>query len=139
MSNIVNYQKLMHTAMCGVMKDALGILAKTGNSNNVHIAISFLTDHKGVVIPDHVKDSYPYEITVVLQHQFRDLQIFDNHISVILSFRGKEETIVITYNSIIKYIDIEQGFALDLGQYANDTEDDEDDTEEDNKKEPSAK
>ncbi|WDM85679.1 hypothetical protein K6025_02455 [Ehrlichia sp. JZT12] len=129
MSNIVNYQKLMHIAMCSVIKDALTTLAKPENFNNIHIAISFLTHHKGVVLPDYLKDSYPQEITVILQHQFRNLQISDHNVSVILSFRGKEETIVIPYNSIIKYIDISQSFALDIKQYINHIEDQEEEND----------
>ena len=129
MSNMVNYQKLMYIAMRNVIKDALAIISKPENLNNIHIAISFLTNYKNVVLPDHVKDSYPNEITVILQHQFRNLYVSDNNISVILSFKGKEETIVIPYNSIIKYIDIEQGFALDLKQYIDNIKEDEEDND----------
>ena len=117
MSNAIDYQKLMHSAICTVVKNALTVIAHSEHSTNVHIAISFLTNYKGVNLPDHVKENYPQEITVILQHQFRSLQIFDNSISVILSFRGQEETVVIPFHSIIKYIDVYQGFVLDLEQY----------------------
>ncbi|ABD45560.1 stringent starvation B family protein [Ehrlichia chaffeensis str. Heartland] len=119
MSNVIDYQKLMHAAMCSVVKNALTVVAQSEHFYNVHIAISFLTHYKGVTLPEHVKNNYPQEITVILQHQFRSLQVFDNSASVVLSFRGKEETVVIPYQSIIKYIDVYQGFVLDFEQYTN--------------------
>ncbi|QGR02412.1 hypothetical protein EDL79_01840 [Ehrlichia ruminantium] len=121
MNNVVNYQKLMHNAMCKVIKDAITVIAKPENCSNVHIIVSFLTQQKGVTLPDHVKKSYPDEITVVLQHQFRHLCTYDNYISVILSFNGKEETVIIPYCSITKYVDAYQGFSLDLKPYVSDT------------------
>ncbi|KJV65943.1 MULTISPECIES: ClpXP protease specificity-enhancing factor SspB [Ehrlichia] len=117
MNNVIEYQKLMHAAICSVIKDALTIIAQSPHPYNVHIAISFLTHYKGVILPDHVKNNYPREITIILQHQFRNLQVFNNSASVMLSFQGKEETVIIPYHSIIKYIDVHQGFALDLEQY----------------------
>ncbi|GAT76166.1 hypothetical protein EHRUM1_03340 [Ehrlichia ruminantium] len=135
MSNIVNYQKLMHSAMCKVIKDALTVIAKPEYCNSIHVVISFLTQHKGVILPDHVKNSYPNEITIVLQHQFRHLCIHDNHISVVLSFNGKEEAVTITYCSITKYVDAYQGFSLDLKPYINSIIKEEDNNSEDSPKE----
>ena len=117
MNDTIEYKKLMHTAICSVIKNALATVAQLSNHHNIHIAISFLTNYKGVVLPDHVKNNYPREITIILQHQFRNLQVSNNSASVVLSFQGKEETVIIPYCSIIKYIDVHQGFALDLEQY----------------------
>ena len=117
MSNAIDYQKLMHSAMCTVVKNALTVIAHSEHSTNVHIAISFLTNYKGVTLPDHIKENYPQESTVILQHQFRSRQVSDNSISVILRFRGQEETVGMPFHSLVKYIDVYRGCVLDVDEY----------------------
>ncbi|MGN7661066.1 MAG: ClpXP protease specificity-enhancing factor SspB [Anaplasma sp.] len=117
MSDVVDYRKLVYTAMCSVVRGALGSLSKLPPSGEVHVAISFLTHCSGVVLPDYLKAQYPESITVVLQYQFRDLSVSNNHFKVVLSFKGKEECITVPFRAIVKYVDVLANFSLDLEQY----------------------
>ncbi|MGN7678714.1 MAG: ClpXP protease specificity-enhancing factor SspB [Anaplasma sp.] len=117
MSDVVDYRKLVYTAMCSVVRRAMDSLSKLPPSGEVHVAISFLTHCSGVVLPDYLKAQYPESITVVLQYQFRDLSVSSNHFKVVLSFKGKEECITVPFRAIVKYVDVLANFSLDLEQY----------------------
>ena len=118
MSDLVDYRKLVYTAMCGVVRDAMSSFA-TNTSVDVHVAISFLTGCSGVVIPDYLKVQYPESMTIVLQYQYRELTVSDKSFSVILSFRGREECITVPFKAIVKYVDMLSNFSLDLEQYGD--------------------
>lgn len=71
--------------------------------DNIHsVYISFYTDHEGVVMPEYLKKDYPHEIKIVLQHQFKDLDIGAKSFQVKLWFNKLEETLRIQYSSIFK-------------------------------------
>ena len=53
-------------------------------------------------------------MTVVLQNQFWDLSIKKNEFSVTLSFNKKRETLVIPFNSIVKFYDPFVKFSIQL-------------------------
>lgn len=62
--------------------------------------ITFDTRHPDVLLGDDVKATYPEYITVVLQHVFRELQVREIGISVILMFGGVERTVAIPFDAI---------------------------------------
>lgn len=70
------------------------------------------TKHKGIVLPKYIKKQYPEEITLVLQHQFANLNVEGNYFSVDLSFNGKIEKIVIPFSSLIVFSDQKAGIEL---------------------------
>ncbi|QJC27547.1 hypothetical protein ANPL_02400 [Anaplasma platys] len=119
MSDLVDYRKLVYTAMCGVIREAMCCFSKLTPSRDVHVAISFLTSCHGVVLPAYLKEQYPESMTVVLQYQFRELSVSDSGFSVVLSFRGKEECLTIPFRAIVKYVDMLSNFSLDLEQYGD--------------------
>ena len=40
-----------------------------------HFYITFRTDHPGAVLDDFLRARYPAEMTIVLQHQYWDLEV----------------------------------------------------------------
>ena len=68
--SLVPYQDMMERALRRVMRDALALVEEEGLPGNHHYYVSFLTQHEGVAIPDHLRARYPDEMTIVLQHQF---------------------------------------------------------------------
>lgn len=119
MNDLVDYRKLVYAAMCGVVKDALGVFSKLSPSRDIHVAISFLTGCAGVVLPEYLKARYPESMTIVLQYQFHNLLVSEVGFSVTLSFREKEESIMVPFRSIVRYVDMLANFSLDLGQYSD--------------------
>ena len=63
-------------------------------------------------MPDYIKRQYPEEITLILQHQFANLDVSNNYFSVDLSFSGRIEKIIIPFNAILVFTDQKAGIEL---------------------------
>ncbi len=72
-----------------------------------HFYITFRTDYPGVVIPARLREKYPQEMTIVLQHQFRDLVADEasRTIGVTLSFGGVSATLTVPLEAISAFVD----------------------------------
>ena len=66
----------------------------------------------GVEIPDYLKERYPGEMTIVLQHQFYDLEVDDKRFIVMLKFNNVPERLRIPLQSITIFTDPSVNFAL---------------------------
>jgi len=110
--DILRYDRMVETALRGVVKKSVEDVIKHGLPGDHHFYITFLTDHPGVSIPDYLHDRYPGEMTIVLQYQFSDLYIDDEKMSVSLSFNNVPENLVIPLSSITIFADPSVNFAL---------------------------
>jgi hypothetical protein len=111
-SKKLDYQLFIDRAMRDIVKYVLGEVALYGLYDEHHFFISFLTQYRGVVLSTRMRERYPTEMTIVLQHQFENLTVSDTQFSVSLSFDGIRETIVIPFNSLIAFVDPSTKFAL---------------------------
>ena len=59
-----------------------------------------------------MKEQYPEEMTVVLQHQFWDLAVSDAHFEVALSFNGVSEKLHVPFEAIKGFFDPSVQFGL---------------------------
>ena len=86
---------------------ALTHAAANGLPGEHHFYVTFRTDHPGVVIPPRLRAQYPQEMTIVLQHQFWDLQMDDEAglFSVGLSFGGVPASLVIPLGAVTGFAD----------------------------------
>ena len=84
--------------------------------------ISFYTKFPGVNLSYRVRANYPQDITIVLEHQFKNLQIFDDRFTVDVSFDGIEENIAVPFKSITSFVDPVANFTLQLNQETVDSE-----------------
>ncbi|MGZ3306588.1 MAG: ClpXP protease specificity-enhancing factor SspB, partial [Asticcacaulis sp.] len=88
-ADLMDYAALTQNALRGVIRQALLRAASPqGLPAEHHFYITFLTRAEGVSIPDDLLARYPYDITIVLQHQFRDLRVTDDFMRVTLTFGG---------------------------------------------------
>ncbi len=110
--DIFRYDQMVEHALRNVVKSALKEAIKNGLTDEHHFYITFHTKHKGVEIPDHLRDRYPNEMTIVLQHQFYDLEIHDKNFSVMLSFNNVPERLFIPLDAITIFADPSVNFAL---------------------------
>lgn len=62
--------------------------------------ITYDTNFSGVILPDYLKAKYSDEITIILQHEYYDLSVADNHFTVTVFFNNKRENLRIPFNSI---------------------------------------
>ena len=74
--------------------------------------ITFDTQHDAVRLSPRLREQYPDEMTVVLQHQFWDLKITEEAFEVGLSFSGVAERLYIPFEAITAFADPSVQFAL---------------------------
>ena len=70
-------------------------------------------------IPVFLKENYPEEMTIVLEHQFWDLKIHKREFEVALSFNDKRHRLVIPFNSITAFSDPSVKFGLQFQEIHN--------------------
>ena len=63
-------------------------------------------------LSSRMKEQYPEEMTVVLQHQFWDLAVSDAHFEVALSFNGVSEKLHVPFEAIKGFFDPSVQFGL---------------------------
>jgi hypothetical protein len=108
----IDYGRLVEGALRTVVRDVLETLGKEGAPPPHHFYITFRTRHPGVVMPEFLRDRYPVDMTIVLQHQFWDLEIDDQAFSVTLSFNEQLHRLRIPFTAIKVFADPGVEFGL---------------------------
>lgn len=111
-TDYMRYDVLVNDALRGVMRKILSEVIKTGLPGEHHFYISFDTRHSGVRMSTRLRQRYPEEMTVVLQHQFWDLQVTEHAFEVGLSFGGVPERLLIPWLAIKGFFDPSVRFGL---------------------------
>ena len=95
--DLLGYNEMVERAMRSVVRQALTHAAENGLPGNHHFYVTFNTDHPDVGMPDHLRQQYPSEMTIVLQHQFWGLEIDEDGFEVTLSFNKQPERLRIPF------------------------------------------
>ncbi len=131
MTRSIDYGNLMHQAMRGLIRSVLDDVAAHGLPGAHHFFITFDTTHPDVAIADWLKERYPTEMTVVLQHWFSGLEVTDEGFTVTLNFGNSPEPLVIPFDSVLTFVDPSVEFGLRFeSQHDDDDEEDEADERE---------
>jgi uncharacterized protein len=101
----IDYEALAQDAMRGVVRTVLTQAAKQGLPGDHHFYVSFDTGASGVVLSKRLKEKYPSEMTIVLQHRFWDLSVSDDGFEVKLTFDGIPERLVVPFAAIRVFFD----------------------------------
>ena len=120
----IDYGNLMHNAMRSLIQDVLIEVKNNGLPGEHHFFITFDTNHAGVEMASWLKDRYPTEITVVMQHWYDDLDVKDDGFSVTLNFGDTPEHLVIPYEAILTFVDpsVEFGLRFETNEEDEDTD-----------------
>jgi hypothetical protein len=111
----MDYANLTQNALRGVIRQGLMRAASPeGLPGEHHFYITFLTRAPGVSVPADLLARYPYDITIVLQHQFRDLRVTDDFFRVTLTFGGAPKILTVPYNAITRFHDPHAQFMLEF-------------------------
>ena len=121
--DILRYDKMVETALRGVVRTAVEEVIEHGLTGDHHFYITFLTDYPGVNIPDYLRERYPGEMTIVLQYQFSDLEVDDEFLKVTLSFNNVPENLVVPLAAISIFADPSVNFALQFQPMSEGLED----------------
>ena len=124
MADEIDYGNLMHNAMRSLIQDVLTEVKNNGLPGEHHFFITFDTNHAGVEMASWLKDRYPTEITVVMQHWYDDLEVKDDRFSVTLNFGDTPEHLVIPYEAILTFVDpsVEFGLRFETNEGDEDTD-----------------
>lgn len=114
-SDLMDYATLTQNALRGVIRQALQRAASPqGLPGEHHFYVTFLTRGQGVSIPDDLLARYPYDITIVLQHQYRELRVTDDQFRVTLTFGGAPKALTVPYAAITRFHDPFAQFMLEF-------------------------
>ena len=114
----LDYGRLVERALRQVVREALGIVAERGLPGRHHHYITFRTDHPGVVLADDLRARYPTEMTIVLQHEFWDLEVADDRFAIGLSFGGVPHRLEIPLEAVTVFADPSVEFGLQFATAA---------------------
>ncbi|MEL7529281.1 MAG: SspB family protein [Pseudomonadota bacterium] len=112
--DLLRYDILIQDALRGAVKKILAEVGRTGLPGEHHFYIAFDTNAPGVRISQRLKERYPQEMTIVLQHQFWDLAIGEHAFEVGLSFGGVPEKLLVPFSAIKGFFDPSVQFALEF-------------------------
>ncbi|MGI9493245.1 MAG: SspB family protein [Geminicoccaceae bacterium] len=120
----IDYPRLVEHALRYVVRDTLTLVAEHGLPGRHNIYITFRTDHPGVKIEDELKERYPSEMTIVLQHEFWGLEVSDEGFGVTLSFNNVSQRLEISFEAITVFADpsVEFGLQFNLTERVSDEE-----------------
>jgi uncharacterized protein len=110
--DLIRYDLLMQQALRGTLRHVLSTVARDGLPGEHHFYISFRTHARGVRLSKRMRDRYPDEMTIVLQHQFWDLQVTEQAFEVGLSFQNISETLLVPFDAVTRFADPAVGFEL---------------------------
>ncbi len=108
--SLLPYDQWMEESLRHVIVRAVRYAATVGAAGmpgKHHFYITFRTDYPGVILPARLREKYPQEMTIVLQHQFRDLVADEvtRTIGVTLSFGGVSATLTVPLEAISAFVD----------------------------------
>lgn len=110
--DLMRYDLLAQEALRGVVRASLRKIMKTGLPGDHHFYIAFDTRYPGVRLSERLDKKYPREMTIVLQHQYWNLQVRDDEFEVELSFDNVPEKLVVPFNAIKGFLDPHVQFGL---------------------------
>lgn len=111
----IGYERLVDRAQRSVVREALRHVASGAPMGNHHFYITYDTQADGVVMSDVLRSRYPEQITIVLQNQFWDLKVFENHFEVTLTFNKMPETLSVPFTAMRQFVDPSRKFGLQFG------------------------
>jgi hypothetical protein len=112
--DILRYDILVQNALRGVIRKVLSEVDKTGLPGNHHFFITFLTGAQGVKVSNRIKEQYPEQMTIVLQHQYWELEVNETGFGIGLSFSDIPEKLYIPYAAIRGFYDPSVNFELEF-------------------------
>ena len=112
--SLIPYDEIVQEALRAVVGRVLGQIVDTGGTlpGSHHFYITFKTAAAGVNIPQHLKERFPDEMTIVLQNKFWELTVEEDFFSVGLSFNQMPAKLVIPYAAITAFVDPAVDFGL---------------------------
>ncbi|WP_375456988.1 SspB family protein [uncultured Methylobacterium sp.] len=116
--DLIRYDLLVQDALRGVVRKVLTDAAREGLAGEHHFYVSFRTEAPGVRMSQALREKYPQDMTIVLQHQFWDLGVNEHSFEVGLSFSGVPERLLVPFDALSGFFDpsVQFGLKFDLNE-----------------------
>lgn len=112
MKDFIGYGQIIEDSMRDAVRNILLKAETEGLQGEHHFVISFFTSNKDVKMAKILKEKFPLEMVIVIQHQFRDLKINEDNFEVSLSFNGVFEKLVVPFSAITSFSDPSMNFGV---------------------------
>ena len=128
MTRKIDYGNLMHRAMRGLIIEVLTDVQAQGLPGTHHFFITFDTRHPDAKLADWLRDRYPQEMTIVMQHWFDGLAVDPQGFAITLNFGDAPEPLYIPFDAIRTFVDpdVEFGLRFETQDEAEDADEDDD-------------
>lgn len=103
--DLIRYDVLTQEALRDVIRKVLLEVASSGLPGEHHFFITFRTDHPSVRLSARMRERYPEEMTIVIQHSYWDLKITDTYFEIDLSFDDILERLRVPFSSLKGFFD----------------------------------
>ena len=113
-TDLIRYDLLVQDALRSVVRKVLADTARAGLIGEHHFNIAFKTQAPGVVVPPAIKQRFPDEMSIILQHEFWDLVVTQDAFEVSLNFARKPERLTVPFDSITGFTDPSVPFGFKL-------------------------
>jgi len=111
-TDLIRYDLLVQEALRSVVRKVLSDAARDGLQGEHHFYITFKTHAQGVQLSARMRNQYPDEMTIILQHQFWGLNVMEQGFEVGLSFHKIPETLFIPFEALSGFFDPSVEFGL---------------------------
>lgn len=113
MTDYIGYEALSQAAMRGVVREAIRQAATNGAPpGDHHFYVTFRSKAPGVQMADHLIERFPDEMTIVIQHQFWDLEVHEGHFEIVLKFSGVPQHLSVPFAALTRFVDPAVNFGL---------------------------
>jgi len=121
--SMIPYDEIVQEALRAVVGRVLGEVERAGGHlpGSHHFYITFKTGAPGVVVPAHLRERFPDEMTIVLQNKFWDLKVDNDAFQVSLSFNQIPAKLTVPYAAITAFVDPAVDFGLQFQALAGGT------------------
>lgn len=111
-NDLIRYDLRVQEALRAVIYKVLADSARDGLPGDHYFQITFRTDAEGVRLSNDMRHRFPEEMTIILQHQFRELTVTETALEVVLFFNHVPERLLIPFTAISGFFDPSVQFGL---------------------------
>lgn len=125
MKDYIGYDALTQAASRGIVRQTLRKVAELPTPpGDHHFYITYQTQAPGVEMAKQLVDRFPVDITIVVQHQYWDLEVSDTHFEITLKFGGVPQHLVVPFAAITRFVDpsVKFGLAFEVDGASNDVD-----------------
>jgi uncharacterized protein len=111
----IGYHALTQAALRGVVRATMDKVCRMGHlPGDHHFYITFRTHQHGVQMADWLKDKFPEEMTIVVQHQYWEFEVHDDRFEIILRFGGDPQHLRVPFGAVTRFFDPSTNFGVQM-------------------------